>query len=135
MQVREKIHCTHTSNNNSCPHDSELTVHNDHNDKNHELSAAGKIMSVLHFSARLLCPLLMLCEDLSFPTIAGEGQNGAIIHYSADPDSCNAIGQSSMLLLDSGAQYEDGTTDVTRTMHFGEPTLEQKEVLCVAIVP
>lgn len=37
-----------------------------------------------------------------------------------------------MLLLDSGAQYEDGTTDVTRTMHFGEPTSEQKEVLRVA---
>lgn len=38
------------------------------------------------------------------------------------------VGQASMLLLDSGAQYEDGTTDVTRTMHFGEPTAEQKEV-------
>ncbi|CAM9423954.1 unnamed protein product [Sphacelaria rigidula] len=65
--------------------------------------------------------------DRSFPTIAGEGQNGAIIHYSADSHTCNVVGQSSMLLLDSGAQYEDGTTDVTRTMHFGEPTSEQKE--------
>lgn len=66
--------------------------------------------------------------DLSFPTIAGENSNGAIIHYSATPDSCHIVGRESMLLLDSGAQYEDGTTDVTRTMHFGEPTAEQKEV-------
>lgn len=66
--------------------------------------------------------------DLSFPTIAGENSNGAIIHYSATPGSCHTVGRESMLLLDSGAQYEDGTTDVTRTMHFGEPTAEQKEV-------
>lgn len=67
-------------------------------------------------------------KDLSFPTIAGEGKNGAIIHYGAEQSSCGIVGQSSMLLLDSGAQYIDGTTDVTRTMHFGEPTAEQKEV-------
>ena len=42
--------------------------------------------------------------DLSFPTIAGSDSNGAIIHYSADPGSCHAIGRESMLLLDSGAQ-------------------------------
>ncbi|CAM9471670.1 unnamed protein product [Ectocarpus fasciculatus] len=65
--------------------------------------------------------------DLSFPTIAGENSNGAIIHYSAAPGSCHTVGPESMLLLDSGAQYEDGTTDVTRTMHFGEPSAEQKE--------
>ncbi|CAM9741765.1 unnamed protein product, partial [Laminaria digitata] len=65
--------------------------------------------------------------DLSFPTIAGEGTNGAIIHYGAEAGSCRIVGKSSILLLDSGAQYEDGTTDVTRTMHFGEPTAEQKE--------
>lgn len=67
-------------------------------------------------------------KGLSFPTIAGEGKNGAIIHYSAEPGSCRIVGPTSMLLLDSGAQYEDGTTDVTRTMHFGEPTVEQMEV-------
>ncbi|CAM9489667.1 unnamed protein product [Ascophyllum nodosum] len=65
--------------------------------------------------------------DLSFPTIAGEGRNGAIIHYKAEPGTCRIVGKDSMLLLDSGAQYEDGTTDVTRTMHFGQPTAEQKE--------
>lgn len=43
-----------------------------------------------------------LRTDLSFPTIAGEGKNGAIIHYSAEPVSCGIVGQQSMLLLDSG---------------------------------
>ncbi|CAM9110428.1 unnamed protein product [Choristocarpus tenellus] len=65
--------------------------------------------------------------DLSFPTIAGADSNGAIIHYSAQPESCRIVGKTSMLLLDSGAQYKDGTTDVTRTVHFGDPSLEQKE--------
>lgn len=80
------------------------------------------------FPSRALYVAMYYLEDLSFPTIAGEGSNGAIIHYSATPGTCHTVRQSSMLLLDSGAQYEDGTTDVTRTMHFGEPTSEQKEV-------
>lgn len=71
------------------------------------------------------------CEGVSFPTIAGEGSNGAIIHYEAKQGSCHEINRSSMLLLDSGAQYEDGTTDVTRTIHFGNPSPEQKEVRCI----
>eukprot|EP00929_Paragymnodinium_shiwhaense_P036672 TRINITY_DN19616_c0_g4_i1.p1 TRINITY_DN19616_c0_g4~~TRINITY_DN19616_c0_g4_i1.p1 ORF type:complete len:747 (-),score=158.92 TRINITY_DN19616_c0_g4_i1:159-2303(-) len=65
--------------------------------------------------------------DNSFDTIAGYGAHGAIIHYRAEPDSCADIGTSAPLLVDSGAQYEDGTTDVTRTMHFGEPTSHQRE--------
>ncbi|CAM9253319.1 unnamed protein product [Heterosigma akashiwo] len=60
--------------------------------------------------------------DLSFPTIAGAGPNGAIIHYRAEPDTCRNLDDQQVLLLDSGAQYEDGTTDVTRTMHLGQPT-------------
>lgn len=88
---------------------------------------------VLYFPNLLFHPVLPVratahALDLSFPTIAGENSNGAIIHYSATPGSCHTVGPESMLLLDSGAQYEDGTTDVTRTMHFGEPTAEQKEV-------
>jgi len=63
----------------------------------------------------------------SFPTIAGSGPNGAIIHYRAEEESCGYVDHTSMLLLDSGAQYVDGTTDVTRTMHFGEPTQWQRE--------
>ena len=62
----------------------------------------------------------------SFPTIAGEGENGAIIHYRPEEESCNTLTQSSMLLLDSGGQFDCGTTDVTRTVHFGEPTEFQR---------
>jgi len=55
----------------------------------------------------------------SFPTIAGAGPNGAIIHYRADGPDCGIVGPGTILLLDSGGQYRDGTTDCTRTMVFG----------------
>ena len=64
---------------------------------------------------------------LSFDTIAGSGANGAVIHYRAVEGQCGEMGRETMLLLDSGAQYEDGTTDVTRTVHFGDPTEEEME--------
>ena len=59
---------------------------------------------------------------LSFETIAGSGSNGAIIHYKPEPESCKAVTAREMFLLDSGAQFLDGTTDITRTVHFGKPT-------------
>jgi Xaa-Pro aminopeptidase len=62
----------------------------------------------------------------SFATIAGYGGNGAIIHYQPAPASCATLGTDSIFLLDSGAQYLDGTTDVTRTMHFGTPSQHMK---------
>ncbi|XP_024993526.1 probable Xaa-Pro aminopeptidase P [Cynara cardunculus var. scolymus] len=65
--------------------------------------------------------------DTSFDTISGSGANGAIIHYRAEPDSCSIVDAHKLFLLDSGAQYLDGTTDVTRTVHFGEPSERQKE--------
>ncbi|KAF6002118.1 Xpnpep2p [Cyanidiococcus yangmingshanensis] len=55
----------------------------------------------------------------SFDTIAGVGPNGAIIHYRADPSDCRALEPDTVLLLDSGGQYVNGTTDVTRTMFLG----------------
>jgi Xaa-Pro aminopeptidase len=61
----------------------------------------------------------------SFTTISSTGANGAIIHYSPDPSSCPAIDAKEMYLCDSGAQFTDGTTDVTRTWHFGKPDAEQ----------
>ena len=65
--------------------------------------------------------------SLSFPTIAGSGSNGAIIHYRATPATAKAISaDSGIFLLDSGGQYVDGTTDVTRTVHFGVPTDVEK---------
>jgi len=67
-------------------------------------------------------------ED-SFPTIAGVGSNGAIIHYraSAESDLMQYLGETNPILIDSGGQYEYGTTDVTRTWHFGEATPQFKE--------
>ena len=57
---------------------------------------------------------------------AGAGPNGAIIHYRAQPETCNKVDQNTLLLLDSGGQFDCGTTDVTRTMHFGTPSEHQK---------
>ncbi len=57
---------------------------------------------------------------------AGVDGNGAIIHYRAAEDTCSTADSGSMLLLDSGAQYDCGTTDITRTVHFGTPSDHQK---------
>ncbi len=64
--------------------------------------------------------------DLSFPTICGYAENGAIVHYQADEDSCKMIEPRGMLLVDSGGQYLEGTTDVTRTYALGKATEEMK---------
>ena len=64
----------------------------------------------------------------SFETIAGFGSNGAIIHYKPEPETCKTLSCDDMFLLDSGGQYKDGgTTDITRTLHFGKPTDWQKD--------
>jgi len=62
---------------------------------------------------------------LSFSTINGSGPNGAIIHYHPTPETNRPITLNEMYLCDSGAQFLDGTTDVTRTWHFGQPTQHQ----------
>lgn len=66
-------------------------------------------------------------RDSSFDTIAGFGSNGAIVHYRATPQTAKTLEKGNMLLLDSGAQYSDGTTDITRTVAIGAPTQEMKE--------
>jgi Xaa-Pro aminopeptidase len=66
-----------------------------------------------------------LFHSLSFPTIAGFAANGAIVHYRATQQSNAHIKPNDLLLVDSGAQYLDGTTDVTRTIAIGKPTAEQ----------
>jgi Xaa-Pro aminopeptidase len=63
-------------------------------------------------------------RDLSFPTISGAGSNGAIVHYRATPESEKELVPGTLYLLDSGAQYLDGTTDITRTVAIGEPSAE-----------
>lgn len=62
----------------------------------------------------------------SFDAIVGYQGNGAIVHYRPEEDSCATIKNEGILLLDSGGQYEDGTTDITRTVALGQPTAEQK---------
>lgn len=63
-------------------------------------------------------------KEPSFSTIAGFGANGAIVHYRANDRTTKTIEQGNLLLLDSGAQYEDGTTDITRTVAIGKPSAE-----------
>ncbi|GJY70949.1 probable Xaa-Pro aminopeptidase P [Tanacetum coccineum] len=65
-------------------------------------------------------------RGLSFPTISSVGPNGAIIHYQPEAKTCAELDPNSMYLCDSGAQYLDGTTDITRTVHFGKPTEHEK---------
>uniref|UniRef100_A0AAG5DP18 Xaa-Pro aminopeptidase n=1 Tax=Anopheles atroparvus TaxID=41427 RepID=A0AAG5DP18_ANOAO len=64
-------------------------------------------------------------KGLSFTTISASGPNGSIIHYHPLPETNRPITDREVYLCDSGAQYLDGTTDVTRTMHFGQPTAEE----------
>ncbi|MEF2553428.1 aminopeptidase P family protein [Aurantimonas sp. A2-1-M11] len=65
-------------------------------------------------------------KDISFDTIAGSGPNGAIVHYRVNRDSDRLLREGELFLLDSGAQYVDGTTDITRTVPVGEPTSEMR---------
>lgn len=77
---------------------------------------------MLHFRAR--------AEEFvspSFATISGSGGNGAIVHYRATKASNRVLSQGELFLLDSGGQYKDGTTDITRTMAIGTPKPEMKE--------
>lgn len=94
-----------------------------------EQMEAGKRISEVELDEHLTAcraaqPGFVTC---SFPTIAGCNGNGAIIHYRAQPGKCATIDKSCMLLVDSGGQYDCGTTDITRTFHFGTPTQHQKD--------
>ena len=85
-------------------------------EKKTELSVSEKLKNY-----RLSCDE---CFDLSFETIAGYGPNGAIIHYSPTPESDAEVKPEGFLLVDSGGQYYDGTTDITRTIAVGHLTDE-----------
>ncbi|WP_430913246.1 M24 family metallopeptidase [Methylobacterium sp. sgz302541] len=66
-------------------------------------------------------------RDVSFPTISGSGPNGAIVHYRVTAATDRAVLPGELFLIDSGAQYVDGTTDVTRTVAVGEPSPEMRD--------
>lgn len=68
-----------------------------------------------------------LLEDLSFDTISGAGPNGAVVHYRVEEKTNRPIEAGSFYLVDSGGQYRDGTTDVTRTIAIGSPSEEMKQ--------
>jgi Xaa-Pro aminopeptidase len=68
-----------------------------------------------------------LFRGLSFETISGAGPNGAIVHYRVSPETNRMLERGSLYLVDSGAQYLDGTTDVTRTVAIGEPDAEMRD--------
>jgi Xaa-Pro aminopeptidase len=66
-------------------------------------------------------------KDISFPTISGAGPDGAIVHYRVTSKTNRGIVPGELFLIDSGGQYQDGTTDITRTVAVGEPTAEMRE--------
>jgi len=68
-----------------------------------------------------------LLKDLSFDTISGAGPNGAVVHYRASDETKRILEPNSLYLVDSGGQYQDGTTDVTRTVAIGTPTQEMRD--------
>ena len=72
-------------------------------------------------------------QGLSFATIAAYGAHGAIVHYEADKASDVKLERRSFILIDSGAQYSDGTTDITRTIALGTPTEEEKKVYTLVL--
>ena len=84
-----------------------------------ELSAAVRLESFRREGKNI--------QGLSFPTISGSGPNGAIVHYRVTQTSNRKLEKNSLYLVDSGAQYIDGTTDITRTISIGTPTPEMKD--------
>ncbi|HEX7858094.1 MAG TPA: aminopeptidase P family protein [Sphingobium sp.] len=83
-----------------------------------EMSAADQLHAFRQKDDRLV--------DLSFDTIAGSGPNGAVVHYRAEEKTNRLVESNTLLLVDSGGQYRDGTTDVTRTVAIGTPTEEMR---------
>ncbi|MBB6227224.1 Xaa-Pro aminopeptidase [Polymorphobacter multimanifer] len=84
-----------------------------------ELSASDQLLSFRRETNML--------EDLSFDTISGSGPNGAIVHYRSSPATNRPLEDGSLYLVDSGGQYRDGTTDVTRTLAIGTPSAEMQD--------
>ena len=84
-----------------------------------ELEAAAKLHAFRQAGGDL--------SDLSFDTISGAGPNGAIVHYRVTEETNRPIEMNSLYLVDSGGQYPDGTTDVTRTIAVGAPTAEMRD--------
>lgn len=74
-----------------------------------------------------------LFRDISFDTIAGYAQHGAIVHYEATPETDVVLKPEGLILIDSGAQYQDGTTDITRTIALGTVSEEMKHIYTLVL--
>lgn len=74
-----------------------------------------------------------LFRDISFDTIAGYAQHGAIVHYAATPETDVVLKPEGLILIDSGAQYQDGTTDITRTIALGAVSEEMKHIYTLVL--
>ena len=74
-----------------------------------------------------------LFRDISFDTIAGYAQHGAIVHYEATPETDAVLKPEGLILIDSGAQYQDGTTDITRTIALGPVSEEMKHIYTLVL--
>ena len=74
-----------------------------------------------------------LFRDISFDTIAGYAQHGAIVHYEATPETDVVLKPEGLILVDSGAQYQDGTTDITRTIALGAVSEEMKHIYTLVL--
>ena len=74
-----------------------------------------------------------LFRDISFDTIAGYAQHGAIVHYEASPETDVVLKPEGLILIDSGAQYQDGTTDITRTIALGPVSEEMKHIYTLVL--
>jgi Xaa-Pro aminopeptidase len=84
-----------------------------------EIEASDRLQALRQETGKL--------RDLSFDTISGAGPNGAIVHYRASAGSERTLQLGSLYLVDSGGQYRDGTTDITRTVAIGTPTGEMRD--------
>lgn len=90
-----------------------------------EITAAQKLEAFRRADSR--------CLDLSFPSISGFGTHSAVVHYTATPETDVTIDDSTLYLIDSGGQYLSGTTDITRTIHLGNPTKEQMHLYTLVL--
>ncbi len=96
--------------------------------ENGEWKMNGEVLTEMGIDCKLtsLRAEQPLYRDISFDTIAGYGAHGAIVHYEATPETDIPLEPHGLLLLDSGAQYQDGTTDITRTIALGPLTEEER---------
>jgi Xaa-Pro aminopeptidase len=84
-----------------------------------EIQAVKKLEEIRQATGQL--------RDISFDTISGSGPNGAIVHYRVTEATNRKLGAGELFLIDSGGQYQDGTTDITRTVAIGKPTDEMRQ--------